>query len=97
MLVCVPKSKRTCVRKMLRGEHATRSCENGKYARSFIDDSVITSYKIMKKQKVLRQKLLQQILAGKDNLQKKKCICFTCVFINYHSITNVFLIFIVTS
>ena len=97
MLVCVPKSKRTCVRKMLRGEHATRSCENGKYARSFIDDSVITSNEIMKKQKVLRQKLLQQILTGKDNLQKKKFICFTCVFINYHSITSVFLIFIVTS
>ena len=50
---------------MFRGKHATCSCENGKYARSFIDDSVITSNEIMEETKSTSTKTASANFNGK--------------------------------
>ena len=59
---------------------ATRSCKNGKYLASIIDDdSVITCDEIIEQTKTIPTNFNE-----KSTLQNTKLLYFTCIFINYH-------------
>ena len=71
---------------------ATCSCKNGKYLASIIDNSVITCDEITDAVAKLYNKETKTVTTNfnekKFNLQNKKIIYFTCLFINYHCIID---------
>ena len=72
---------------------ATGSCENRKYLASIMDDTAIIFDEVIDANKDAKsneekQKQFQQVLMKKSSLENAKCLCFTCMFINYYSIID---------
>ena len=70
---------------------ATCSFENGKYLASVIEDSVITSDKILEETETVATNFNLKIAI----CETKKNLYFSCFFINYHFIIDDLLVFTV--